>query len=125
MATAHGPRSWPARSTYCSTDVESQVDGGSQVKPRSSAVLRVELGVTEVGAHLIQALLAEGGLGVLPRLSAVSEECIGEAMEDGSSTPIAGVGGVACQAERCVWDVRSVTSALALSKRPPERGCSA
>src|SRR5580700_12007152 len=116
MATAHGPRSWPARSTYCSTDVESQVDGGSQVKPRSSAVLRVEVGVTEVGAHLIQALLAEDVLGVLPRLSTAPEECVGEAMEYGSSTPIAGVGGVACQAERCVWNVRSVADATALSE---------
>src|SRR5215471_6207878 len=40
-----------------SARVESQVDGGPQVKPRSPAVLRLEVGLAEVGAHLIQAPL--------------------------------------------------------------------
>lgn len=105
--------------------VESQVGGGPQVKPRSSAVRRLEVSAIEVGAHLIQALLAEGVLGVLPRLSAAPEESVGEAMQDGSSMPIAGVGGVACQAERCVWDVRPVADATALSQRPLKRVCGA
>ena len=59
-----------------------------------------------MGAHLIQALLAEVILGVLPGFSAALEKCVGEAMQDGSPAPIAGVAGVARQAERCVWDVR-------------------
>ena len=76
-----------------SARVESQVDGGPQVKPRSSAVLRLKVGVTQLGPHLLQALLTEDDLGVLPRLSAAPEECVSEAMKDGSPAPIAGVAG--------------------------------
>ena len=75
--------------------------------------------------HPVQALPAEDLLGVLPRLSAAPKEGVGEAMEHRSPTPVAGVRGVACQAERRVWDIRSVAEAMAVSKSPSERACSA
>ncbi len=73
--------------------------------------------------RLVQALLAVGVLGVLPGLPTAPEECVGEAVEEGRSTPIAGVGGVAGKAECCVCNVRAVADAMALSERPSERLC--